>query len=160
MKGQHMDTQAKKQSWMKKKYLAYGIVPAFALALAGAGVASAHGFGFDLSNLTPQEIAQKQTDHFTKQAALLGVSVDEVKTAWAKGQTLQELATAKGITADQLKAKMQAQMEANQKARLQALVDQGVITQDQMNQRLEFQKNNPKKGFGKHGMRGMGIMGL
>jgi hypothetical protein len=153
-----METNLQKSTWMKKKYLAYGIIPAFALALAGAGVASAHGFGFGMSNLTPQQIAQNQTDRFTKQAALLGVSVDEVKTAWAKGQTLQELANSKGITAEQLKAKMQAQMQEQQKAHLQALVDQGVITQDQMNQRLQFQQANPK-GFGRHG-RGMGMMGF
>lgn len=155
-----METNLQKSTWMKKKYLAYGIIPAFALALAGAGVASAHGFGFGMSNLTPQQIAQNQTDRFTKQAALLGVSVDEVNTAWAKGQTLQELANSKGITAEQLKAKMQAQMQEQQKAHLQALVDQGVITQDQMNQRLEFEKNNQGKGFGKRGMRGMGMMGF
>jgi hypothetical protein len=72
---------------------------------------------------------------------------------------MQELALSKGITAEQLKAKMQAQMQEQKKAHLQALVDQGVITQDQMNQRLEFEKNNQGKGFSKRGMRGMGMMG-
>ncbi len=147
-----------KQSWMKKKYFAYVGIPAFAFALAGAGIASAHGFG--MNNLTPQQIAQNQTDRFTKQATLLGVSVDEIKAAWAKGQTMQELATAKGITAEQLKAKMLAQRQADLKTHLQALVDQGVITQDQMNARLQFEQTNSNKGFGKRGMRGMGMMGL
>jgi hypothetical protein len=61
-----METNLQKSTWMKKKYLAYGIIPAFALALAGAGVASAHGFGFGMSNLTPQQIAQNQTDRFVR----------------------------------------------------------------------------------------------
>lgn len=154
-----METNLQKSSWMKKKYFAFVGIPAFALALAGASVASAHGFGFGMSNLTPTQIAQNQTERFTKQANLLGASVDEVKAAWAKGQTLQELATAKGITADQLKAKMLAQRQADQKTHLQALVDQGVITQDQMNARLQFEQTTSNKGFGKRGMRGMGMMG-
>ncbi len=156
-----MDTQVKRQGWIKNKYLAYGAIPAFAIALAGAGIVSAHGFGFGGSKLTPQEIAQNQTNMFTKEAALLGASVDEVKAAWAKGQTLQELATAKGITAEQLRTKMQEQMRADQKTRLQSLLDQGVITQDQMTERLQFEQTNPRQGFGGHrGMGGMGMMGL
>ena len=147
---------------MKKKLFAYAVIPATALALLGAGLVSAHGFGFGMSNLTPQQIAQNQTDRFTQEATLLGVTVDEVKAAWAKGQTLEELATSKGITADQLKTKMQELRQTQMKAQLQTLVDQGVITQDQMNQRLSFMQtqaaNNKGRGFGRH-MGGMGMMG-
>ena len=90
---------------------------------------------------------------------MLGISVDDVKNAWAKGETLQQLAQDHGITQDQLRQKLQDQQKTELQAHLQTLVDQGVITQDQMNQRLQFMENNQGRGFGfgRH-MRGMGMM--
>ena len=146
-----MDIRNNKSTWLKKKYLAYGVIPAFALMLV-AGVASAHGLGFGMNNATPEEIAERQTTMFQHQANLLGTSLEEVKNAWAKGQTVLELAQEKGITEEQLRTKMQTQMQEQMKTHLQTLVDKGVITQTQMNQRLEVMKtkisNNQGKGFG------------
>ncbi|MFH1890956.1 MAG: hypothetical protein ABIJ91_05355 [Candidatus Kuenenbacteria bacterium] len=124
---------------MKKKYIAYGILPVLALALAGT--ASAHGLWGGFRNATPQEIAQHQTERFQNQSDLLGVSVDEVKSAWAQGKTMRELAEEKGISQEDLHAKIKAAREQRMKDYVQALVDNGVITQEQANQRLEFMQN-------------------
>ncbi len=148
---------------MRKKLVSYAIIPAFALTLVGAGLASAHGFGTGFGkNLSPEEIAQTQQDRFTEQANMLGISVDEVKSAWAQGKTLQQLATEKGISTEQLQAKMKTQAEERMKSMLQTLVEKGIITQSQADQRLEYMKNNAQNsGKGFHGRKGgMGMMGL
>ncbi|MBL8030333.1 MAG: DUF2680 domain-containing protein [Candidatus Doudnabacteria bacterium] len=149
---------------MRKKLVSYAIIPAFALTLVGAGLASAHGFGSGFNkNLSPEEIAQSQQDRFTEQANLLGISVDEIKNAWAQGKTLQQLATEKGISTDQLKEKMKARAQEKMKSMLQTLVQKGVITQAQADQRLQHMQtqmqNAETKGFGGH-KGSMKMMGL
>lgn len=147
---------------MKKKLFAYAAIPALALALTGAGIASAHGFtGSGLAQKDPAQFAQNQQDRFNQEASLLGISVDDVKAAWAKGETLQQLAQEHNITADQLKQKMRDQRQQQIKTSLQVLVDKGIITQAQADTRLQAiqtqMQNNQGKGFGRH----MGwIMGL
>lgn len=138
---------------MKKKYIAYAIVPVMALALvAGGRVASAHGwFGLG-ANATPEEIASRQTQMFQHKADLLGVSVDEVKNAWAQGKTLQEIAQEKGITDEQLQAKLKETKLTKMKEHLQALVNQGVITQAQADQRNSWMSTQMENGKFGHGM--------
>jgi len=126
---------------MKKKLALYASLPMLALLLTGASAASAHGmfgFGFMGKQLTPDEIAQGQTDRFQQEANLLGISIDDIKNAWAKGETLQQLATEKGISQDQLKQKLNDLAQQKMKDRLQNLVSKGVITQSQADQRLQF----------------------
>ena len=138
-----------------KKLFVYAGLPLATLGLLAAGTVSAHGGMWGFGNLaTPQEKAQVQTQMFQGQADLLGVKVEEVKTAWAQGKSLKALATEKGISEAQLKEKMKIQREAQMKSYLQDLVSQGVITQAQADQRLKFMQDNP----GKQGGRGRGMM--
>lgn len=148
---------------MKRKYLVYAMLPVFAAALTVGGVASANGwFGMGMGNLTPDQIATNQQTMFQKQAELLGVSVDEVKNAWASGKSMRDLAAEKGISTDQFHEKMRAQRTAELKEYLNALVSKGVITQSQADQKLKIHESNDfrgkgmGKGMGKH-MRGMGM---
>lgn len=150
----------------KTKLALYAILPVLGLGLlAGTTTASAHGF--PMANLTPQEIATKQSAMFETQASLIGATVAEVKAAWAQGKSFEQLATEKGVTKEVLKAKMEAQRKAQLATQLQVLVSQGVITQAQADQRLSFvttQAANATKGKGKGkvGMmegRGMGGFG-
>ena len=128
-----------------KKLAVYALLPALGL-LGTAGVASAHGFGMGgLGGGTPEEFAVRQQTLFAEGASLLGVSVDEIKVAWAKGQNLQDLAIAKGITKDQLMQKMKDRRIAEHKANLQALVTRGVITQGQADSRLTFMQTMADK---------------
>lgn len=132
---------------MKKSTgIALGLVPVLGLVLlGGAQFASAHGLmGFN-KQATPEEVALRHTEMFTAQATLLGISVDEVKSAWASGKTLKELAEEKGISEETLKEKMKAEREAHIKSELATLVSQGIITQAQADQRLETMKNAPQK---------------
>lgn len=149
---------------MKRKYISYLVLPVMAFALLGVGTASAHGWFGMGSSATPEQMAQAQVSIFQQQANLLGVSVDEVKTAWAQGKSLQAQATEKGITQEQLKQKMQDARKQQIKTQLQALVTQGVITQAQADQRAAFidqqiqNKQNGRIGRGMgHRMMGFGF---
>lgn len=141
-----------------KNRLKYLVLPLMGFALLAAGTVSAHGLMFG-SSATPEEAAARQTQAFHNQAGLLGISVEEMKNYWAKGMTLPEIAKEKGISEQQLQEKIKEQMKARHKDHLSQLVQQGVITQAQADQRLQFvEKNNNfggkmMRGFG----RGMGI---
>jgi len=87
---------------MKRKILAYAILPAAGLGILGASVASAHGLFGGMSNLTPDQIATRQQTIFQNEANVLGVSVDDVKNSWAQGKTLLQIAQDHGITQAQL----------------------------------------------------------
>jgi hypothetical protein len=133
------------------------IIPAFALmAVLSAGTVSAHGNwgGMISNNIDPVKLAQNFDDKMQRQADLLGISIEEMKADWAAGKNISEIAKAKGITADQLKAKMQAWRDQELKQYLQTLVSQGKITQAQADARLKAvqDKSTQKKlnNRGKH----------
>jgi len=141
---------------MKKKVLTATILSVAALALVGGGTAYAHGwFGF-MSGTTPEEFVQKQQNIFQQQADILGINIDAVKNGWTRGQSLQEIAEANGISESDLQAKFEEAATLKISERLQALVDQGVITQSQANQRLQFEERSIDSGngmgFGKYMM--------
>ena len=139
---------------MKKKLLMYGILPVAAAAVLGVSQASAHGWFFG-SNLTPDEIASRQTDRFKKEADLLGISVDAVKQGWAEGKTPAQIAQDNGMSQTDLENKMKAAAKQNLSDRLKSLVDKGVITQDQADKRLQFEQNRIDNGMGKMFGKGM-----
>jgi hypothetical protein len=146
---------------MKKKNIVYALIPVMALGVTlGVQAVSAHGWFGMMNNATPAEVAAREQSWFKQEADLLGVTVDEVKDAWAQGKTMRELAQEKGITDAQMQEKMKAQRETKMKAHLQALVDQGVITQAQADQRAAWmsqQAANGGKGFGMRGHGGFGF---
>ncbi len=148
---------------MQKKRVLAAVIAGVTLAAASGSAVFAHGWGFGLgSNATPEEIAQQQTERFQEQASLLGATVDEVKDAWAKGQTLEELANAKGMTDEQLQEKMQAARKAEMQERLQTLVEKGVVTQAQADQHQQVMEermaDGEVRGMGMgRGARGMGM---
>lgn len=96
-----------------------------------------------------QMVAQK--------AKILNMNEADLQNELAKGKTFYQIAQEKGVSTDSL----HEEMEAFQKTRLQGMVDQGVITKDEMQQRLDFMEtrqancgnNTPGTGYG----RGMGL---
>jgi predicted aconitase len=128
------------------------------LSLAALGATSAFAMG-GMNNATPDEIANRQTSMFTEQASMLGVSVDDVKNAWAEGKNFETLATEKGVTKAQLEAKMKAKRDEMMKTQLATLVSKGVITQAQADKRLATMSAQTASGkSSKHGRHG-GMMG-
>ena len=129
-----------------KKYLKYSLLPALALGVIGVGTASAHGLFWGGAQADPQSFAQAQTQRFQNEADLLGISLDELKNAWAEGKSIKDIAEEKGITQEQLQEKMKTAAQAHMKANLQALVDQGVITQAQADLRLQNMESRMQNG--------------
>ncbi len=146
----------------KKKLLAYSILPVLGLGILGASSVSAHGLGgfggFGLmggAQLSADEIATHQQTMFTEQANLLGIDVSKVKDAWAQGKSLKDLAVENNISEAQLKEKMKTAHIAQMKSRLQTLVEKGIITQAQADQRLTTMQKMAERGREGRGPRGM-----
>jgi hypothetical protein len=134
---------------MKYKKIALAVVPVVAAGLMGTHLVSAAGFGmFEHANLSADQIAQNHQQMFEKEASFLGIGVDEVKNGWAQGKSLFQIAQEHGITKVQLQQKMKDAYLAEAKIRFQALVDKGIITQAQADQRLSFLTSKSGKGFG------------
>lgn len=138
---------------MKRKFIAYAMLPILGAGVLGMGAVSAHpllGMG---SKNSPEEIASRQQEIFEKQSELLGLSVDSIKEGWAAGKDIVQIAEENGVTKDQLKQKIKDAENTQLKAGLQALVTKGVITQAQADQRLlHLQKDaNAKRSNHKMG---------
>jgi len=141
---------------MKNKHLAYIILPALALSLAGAGIVSAQGWGGGF-NASPEEIAERQTAMFERQAEILGLSADQVKSAWAEGKTMREIAEQYGVSQEDIQTRMKTERQEQTQSRLQALVDKGVITQEQAAQRLQaMEERSENMGNGQMMSKGFG----
>ena len=138
---------------MNKKLLAYAIIPVLGFSLLGVGTASAHGFWG--GNVDPEDMAARQQEMFAEKANILGISVDEIKNSWAEGKPIRVLAEEKGMDLDALREKMMEARESRMQERLDSLVQEGVITQEQAEKRLEFMKSKggergEKRGEGFH----------
>jgi len=129
---------------MKKKFITYAILPVLGLAfLVGPASASAMGFGWfgGFDKADSDVIATRMQNMFQNKATLLGISVDEVKNCWAQGKNIWQCAEEHGITKEQLQQKMKDARAQQLKAQIQTLVDKGVITQAQADQRLQWMQN-------------------
>jgi hypothetical protein len=125
---------------MKHKKLAYVIIPVLGAGIflglntARAEAFSGLGFRFE-QNATPEQMADKQQKRFQNEADILGISVDDVKNAWAEGKTLPQIMQEKGISQATVEQKLKDKAIAEMKTRLKTLVDKGVITQAQADKR-------------------------
>ena len=84
-----------------RKILVYSVLAVGLFGLVGVGVVSANGWFGRFSDASPEEMAQHQEIMFQNKAELLGISIDEMKDAWAEGKTLKETAEEQGITQEQ-----------------------------------------------------------
>ncbi len=125
--------------------MAYGLAPALALVMLGAGTVSAFGPNFGGKDIDPDEVASRLEDMFEQQAEMFGLSVADVKDAWAEGKTMKDLAEEKGVDLAAVREKMQARRQADMTERLEKLVDSGVITQAQADSRLEWMEARAKE---------------
>jgi len=123
----------------------------------GAGIASANGWFGGLGNLSSDEIATRQQTMFQNEAQILGINTDELKEYWAEGKSIRDIMDEKGITEEQVQARMKDLQTQQMKTFLAALVEKGVITQAQADKRLQVMQNHLQNG--KMG-RGMPMMGF
>jgi len=129
-----------------RKLLVYSLLVIGLFGLLGVGVASAQGWFGRFSDASPEEIAQKREMMFQQKAELLGISVDEVKSAWAEGKNFKAIVEEQGISQEQLQEQMREIKREHLQERFQAMVDSGAINQEQANQRLQFMEERMASG--------------
>jgi hypothetical protein len=148
---------------MKNKIIAYAFIPAvFSFGLLGTTIASAHGLFGGNPMLTPEQLSQRQQTMFENEAKILGISVADLKEAWADGKTFKQIISEKGLNEADIKARMQAERDTQMKAQLDQLVAKGTITQAQADRRLKAMQAKMAAGKGSMGMKmhrggGMGM---
>ena len=120
------------------KLLTYFLVSLGILGLAGVGIASANGWFGGFGDLSPEDLTARFETMFQKKAEILGITVDEFKTGWSEGKTLRDIAEEQGITPEQLQEQMGQEREERMRERFNVLVENGVITQEQADQKLNF----------------------
>ena len=141
-----------------KKLLTLSLLTVGLITMVGVSAVSAHGWFW--GQASPEETAEKQAEMFTQKAEVMGISEEALKNGWAQGKNMMEIAEEQGITQEELKAKMQELKKAKMQEYLQAMVDNGVITQEQADQRLQFmeEKGMMMRGGFKGGCRFGGMM--
>lgn len=110
------------------------------IILFSASKTSAFGWGWGNWKLNNQTFVEKIQEMFERWAKILGISVDKIKNYWSEGKTIKEIMEAEGISEDQIKERMKEQRLEEIKSFLQILVDKGIITKEQMEKRLEFER--------------------
>jgi len=138
---------------MKRKFLTFAVFSVIALSFfLGFEETLARGFGWatGFNKLDPETMANHFQTMFENKANLLGISVDKVKNCWAEGKNIWQCAADYGITQEELQQKIKEWRFKELKEQLKILVDKGIITQNQADQRLKWLQNyaqNPQ-GYG------------
>ena len=111
------------------------------------GMAAMHGAMMGANGMHEQA--------WTAVAAKLGMTYAELNTATQNGQTVAQLAQAKGVSLDELKDAVEAAIKAS----FADLVEQGVMTQEQADAMADHMDDMPmfdfEQGFGPGQGRGM-----
>lgn len=150
---------------MKRLRLLAASLPILSISFLGTIPVHAEGFhygfgGFGKNKPTPEQMSAQQQNQFQEQASLLGISIDDVKNAWAEGKSIQQLMQEKNITQEQVNAHRKDLETQKLKSYLQNLVDKGVITQSQADKRLQTtqtkqaEQEKNKGGKNPRGMKG------
>lgn len=129
---------------MKRKYLTHTLLLILGLIfVVSPASASAMGWSWfgGFNKTDPDAIASRMQTMFQTQANLLGINIDQLKNCWAQGKSIRQCAQDQGITQEQLQQKMKDARLAQLKSQMQTLVDKGVITQAQADQRLQWMQS-------------------
>ncbi len=133
---------------MKRKILIYTLLPALGLGFIGVNAAAAMSWG-SFNGLDPEQAAARQEAAFQNQADILGISVEEIKDAWAEGKNMKQLMDEKGISREEVRARMKDQRLSQLKSQTQTLVEKGVISQTQADKRLQAMQGRIENGADK-----------
>lgn len=139
---------------MNTKIAIYSVFAIGAMALFGATLAVTSAAGFDQdSNDNRFNCSINNRVGFEKmlenKAEVLGLSLDEIKALREDGKTFAEILEQQGLDIDSF----HEQMQAKHIEILQAEVDAGNITQEQMDARLERAEKRHEQGFRQNSFR-------
>ena len=103
-----------------------------------------------IKNFTPEEREEMKAKHLENMSSILGISSDELAAKIQEGIKPHEIAEELGIAKEDIQTKMREQAQIRAREHLGRLVEEGKITQEEANRRLEQMKNrvqdfDPKK---------------
>lgn len=132
---------------MKMRYLALAFIPAMALAVATN--ASAHGFFGAFKGMTPEEKAEHKQEMMATKAEILGVEVEVLEQAREDGVRRGELIEQLGLDKEEVRQRFKQAKIEHMQERLDHLVSEGELTQDEADQKMEKMQEHMEHG--KHG---------
>jgi hypothetical protein len=141
------------------KFLLSLLVAAFVFSLVSVGVVAAEetsdtasppAWGQHIKNwfkqksdsdncpaLTDEDMAARKQQRLERGAEMLGIGVEDLQAKLDSGMTMKEIAEEAGISQEDFRAKIMEQAKLKMTERLNQLVAEGEITQEQADKRLE-----------------------
>jgi hypothetical protein len=110
-----------------KKFLRYAAPSVLGVIVIGAGFAAAHDGWRE---------GKSSGEHMERVAEIIGVSPETLQEGRAEGLTIHEIAEAEGVDLESLRERMHAEHEQRMRERLEWLVSEGEITQDEADEKL------------------------
>ena len=132
---------------MNKKVLTLALVVLASVGLVAASSVFAQSSD-NTQNTEKCRCGDRHQLRLDMKADILGVDIEEIQAMREAGKTFPEILDELGIDREEMKEKMQAARQAH----IDQLVADGVITQEQADQRLERMAERPAKhleGFAK-----------
>lgn len=124
---------------MKKVYIMMSVIIVASVA-TGVALANIGGMFFD---------SEKHQVMIEKKAEMLGMDVEEMNERLENGETLRDIFKIEGMTKEDIMEKKSVWMEQW----LNTMVENGKITQEQADEKLEKMQNGIKEWPGKHDKR-------
>jgi len=137
-----------------KKVLLGTFIGVAAFTLVGGVVALANtgnGFGMFSEGMGKEVMIESK-------AEILGITPEELE-AQLDENTFPQILDEQGITHEELQSQMHEQMQSRMTERLQQMVDEGTITAEQMQEKLDLMEEHHAEGGGRH-MMGKGFGGM
>lgn len=126
------------------KILTYTLLAAGFIALAGIGMVSANGGSWQGAEERMERIKAHHAATFAERASALGLNAEELKAELAAGKTCPEIAEEQGVDPEQLRQQMGELRSEHVEERLDQMVADGKITQEQADERYEAIKEHPR----------------
>ena len=125
---------------------------AVGVGISGAAVTSAHlgGFGMPGEQVTKEQRQQLHEQRASDTAAVLGVSIDDLKAARQAGTRLPNYIEQLGLNGDDVKASLRAKHGERVKAHLDELVASGKLSQEEADERYQKFQSRPDRPHGPH----------
>lgn len=111
--------------------------------------------------VSDEDRAARKQQRLEHGAEMFGLSAEELKAKLESGMTMKEIGEELGITKEDFQAKMKEQAKARMTERLNQLVTEGEITQEQADKRLEQMQKRMENSGNHWGKRpGKGLKGF
>lgn len=105
----------------------------------------------NIINVDPEIYSQQLQSKFEYWSQISGIDINKIKNYWAQGKTFREMSVLEKVDLNKVQEKNREYRLSQLRTNLQELVNKGIITQEQANQRLEFYRKKLETGYGFYG---------